>query len=64
MFLDFDVSHGIQSFKDGTRLVLHLALRKNDKTYVCYRKVGPTWGAQVRLLRVRVRTQDQSLFIL
>lgn len=24
---EVDVSHGIQSFKDGTRLVLHLALR-------------------------------------
>ena len=24
----FDISHGIQSFKDGSRLVLHLAARK------------------------------------
>jgi hypothetical protein len=25
---EVDVSHGIQSFKDGSRLVLHLALRR------------------------------------
>jgi hypothetical protein len=29
----FDISRGIQSFKDGTRLVLHLASRRIDSFF-------------------------------